>query len=280
MSSLNIEHLSLMQVLPAESLTKIGSIVNVDLNVDAGAGRRAMRTRPTKSSRLLARVAWARCTGQGHQPRPRRGPPGTARRHGLRSEESRAFPARSAGAGIAQLSQHSMIPIHNLFETHLVVTDLQSSMDFYGGVLGLELARAFPERKVAFYWIGGAGKAMLGLWEVGTRRSRRKHDLREGVSEEHAAGRQIRESAIPGRWRVSQSPSADERRASGDRHFLHNRQTVAGLPPVERSGGDRGDCAKGRGGCVPAVGAARAPVCRTLGVYFANPGRSERNLRI
>jgi lactoylglutathione lyase len=34
--------------------------------------------------------------------------------------------------------------------------------------LGLELARVFPERKVAFYWIGGAGKAMLGFWEVGT----------------------------------------------------------------------------------------------------------------
>jgi lactoylglutathione lyase len=61
-----------------------------------------------------------------------------------------------------------MIPIQNLFETHLAVRDLQSSMDFYGGVLGLELARAFAERKVAFYWIGAAGRAMLGLWEVGT----------------------------------------------------------------------------------------------------------------
>lgn len=60
------------------------------------------------------------------------------------------------------------VPIHDLFETHLTVTDLARSMDFYGGVLGLELARAFPERQVAFYWIGGAGKAMLGLWEIGT----------------------------------------------------------------------------------------------------------------
>lgn len=61
-----------------------------------------------------------------------------------------------------------IVPIHELFETHLTVADLQRAMDFYGGVLGLELARAFPERKVAFYWIGGAGKAMLGLWEAGT----------------------------------------------------------------------------------------------------------------
>lgn len=61
-----------------------------------------------------------------------------------------------------------MIPIRNLFETHLTVVDLKRSMTFFGEVLGLEPARVFPERKVAFYWIGGAGNAMLGLWEVGT----------------------------------------------------------------------------------------------------------------
>jgi len=61
-----------------------------------------------------------------------------------------------------------MIPITGLFETHLTVADLSLSMAFYGDVLGLQLAREFPERKVAFYWIGGPGKAMLGLWEVGT----------------------------------------------------------------------------------------------------------------
>jgi lactoylglutathione lyase len=32
----------------------------------------------------------------------------------------------------------------------------------------LELAEVFWERKVAFYWIGGRGNSMLGLWEVGT----------------------------------------------------------------------------------------------------------------
>ncbi len=33
-----------------------------------------------------------------------------------------------------------MIPIRDLFESHLTVTDLQFSMAFFGKVLGLELA--------------------------------------------------------------------------------------------------------------------------------------------
>jgi lactoylglutathione lyase len=61
-----------------------------------------------------------------------------------------------------------IVPIRHLFETHLTVANLPRSMDFYGDVLGLEQARVFPDRKVAFYWIGGSGNAMLGLWEVGT----------------------------------------------------------------------------------------------------------------
>jgi lactoylglutathione lyase len=60
-----------------------------------------------------------------------------------------------------------MIPIHDLFETHLTVADLGRAMAFYGETLRLELAEFFPERKAAFYWIGGRGSSMLGLWEVG-----------------------------------------------------------------------------------------------------------------
>ena len=62
----------------------------------------------------------------------------------------------------------SMIPVRDLFETHLTVIDLHRSMSFFGETLGLQLAEVFWERKVAFYWIGGRGNAMLGLWEVGT----------------------------------------------------------------------------------------------------------------
>ena len=61
-----------------------------------------------------------------------------------------------------------MISIRDLFETHLTVTDLPRSMQFYGETLGLELAQVFPDRKVAFYWIGAPGDSMLGLWEVGS----------------------------------------------------------------------------------------------------------------
>ncbi len=61
----------------------------------------------------------------------------------------------------------NLIPIRDLFESHLTVTDLQRSMSFFGQTLGLELAEVFWERRVAFYWIGGQGNSMLGLWEVG-----------------------------------------------------------------------------------------------------------------
>ena len=61
-----------------------------------------------------------------------------------------------------------MIPIRDLFESHLTVSNLQRSMAFFGDVLGLELAQVFPERRVAFYWVGRRGQSMLGLWEVGT----------------------------------------------------------------------------------------------------------------
>jgi lactoylglutathione lyase len=61
-----------------------------------------------------------------------------------------------------------MLPIQELFEAHLTVANLNRAMKFYGGVLGLELASTFPERRIAFYWLGGRGRSMLGLWEVGS----------------------------------------------------------------------------------------------------------------
>ena len=56
-----------------------------------------------------------------------------------------------------------------LYETHLNVTDLERSMTFYGEALGLELGAIFGKkgeaRHMAFYWIGGRNRAMLGIWE-------------------------------------------------------------------------------------------------------------------
>ena len=55
--------------------------------------------------------------------------------------------------------------IAGLFETHIDVADLERAMRFYGETLGLELGLREEARRVAFYWVGGRGEAMLGLWE-------------------------------------------------------------------------------------------------------------------
>ncbi len=60
----------------------------------------------------------------------------------------------------------TVVPIAGLFEAHLTVSDLDRSVTFYRDVLGLGLAHVVPERHAAFFWIGGPGAAMLGLWSV------------------------------------------------------------------------------------------------------------------
>src|SRR5215217_7286471 len=55
--------------------------------------------------------------------------------------------------------------ILGLFETHLDVADLDRARRFYGETLGLEVGLLDEARRVAFYWIGLRGEAMLGLWE-------------------------------------------------------------------------------------------------------------------
>ena len=60
------------------------------------------------------------------------------------------------------------VPVEGLFETHLTVSDLDRSIAFYRDVVGLPLALELPERGAAFFWIGQAGKAMLGLWTIGS----------------------------------------------------------------------------------------------------------------
>lgn len=55
-----------------------------------------------------------------------------------------------------------------LFETHLAVSDLDRSIEFYRNVVGLPLALVLEERGAAFFWIGDPGQAMLGLWSLGS----------------------------------------------------------------------------------------------------------------
>lgn len=55
--------------------------------------------------------------------------------------------------------------IKGLYETHLFVENLESSISFYKNDLKLHLAHTEIERKAAFFWIGEEKQSMLGLWE-------------------------------------------------------------------------------------------------------------------
>lgn len=59
-----------------------------------------------------------------------------------------------------------MVQINGLYETHLTVSSLEQSIDFYRDVVGLELAHKIPARDVAFFWVGGRERSMLGLWSI------------------------------------------------------------------------------------------------------------------
>lgn len=74
--------------------------------------------------------------------------------------------------------------IDGLFETHLNVTNLDRSVAFYRDVLGLDLGRYENERRAAFFWIGGHGQAMLGLWEQPPERVLPQHFAFRGTIED------------------------------------------------------------------------------------------------
>jgi lactoylglutathione lyase len=62
----------------------------------------------------------------------------------------------------------NVIPIKGLFEAHIIVRDMQRSVAFYRDVLGLEVGIEQPERPAAFFWVGGRGKSMLGIFTLGS----------------------------------------------------------------------------------------------------------------
>ncbi|MCD1118533.1 VOC family protein [Chryseobacterium turcicum] len=55
--------------------------------------------------------------------------------------------------------------IKGLYETHIQVSNLETSIQFYTEVLGLQLAHLDENRPIAFLWIGKNKESMLGLWE-------------------------------------------------------------------------------------------------------------------
>jgi lactoylglutathione lyase len=63
---------------------------------------------------------------------------------------------------------HNIPRIDGIYETHLTVADLDRSITFYRDILGLELARKFDDRRIAFFWVGDKMKGMIGLWETGS----------------------------------------------------------------------------------------------------------------
>jgi lactoylglutathione lyase len=58
--------------------------------------------------------------------------------------------------------------VDRLFEAHLTVADLDTSIAFYRDRVGFELAYITPARQATFFWIGSRGTTMLGLWAGGS----------------------------------------------------------------------------------------------------------------
>ncbi|TLS38280.1 VOC family protein [Pseudalkalibacillus caeni] len=61
-----------------------------------------------------------------------------------------------------------------LYETHLLVRNLEDSIEFYKK-LGLKFAHKIEKRRVAFFWFQEEKEQMLGLWEVSEKQWERRH---------------------------------------------------------------------------------------------------------
>ena len=65
--------------------------------------------------------------------------------------------------------------IKGLYETHLLVENLERSIDFYSNVLMLEFCHYEEKRRIAFFWIGQPKEYMLGLWEKPKSEMEKRH---------------------------------------------------------------------------------------------------------
>lgn len=78
-----------------------------------------------------------------------------------------------------------IVPIKRLFEAHLTVADINTSIAFYSDVVGLKLAHTVPERHAAFFWVGEPGHTMLGLWSIHSSPMRMRLHIAFDVALEH-----------------------------------------------------------------------------------------------
>jgi len=91
-----------------------------------------------------------------------------------------------------------MIPVQDLFQVHLSVTDLDRSIAFYREVVGLRLAHIESERQAGFFWIGADRRSILGLWATGStpQRVTSHAAFRASLSDVVAAPRILRAAGI------------------------------------------------------------------------------------
>jgi lactoylglutathione lyase len=89
--------------------------------------------------------------------------------------------------------------IQGLFEAHINVINLDRSIAFYEHVLGLQLGRKEEDRRAAFFWVGGRGEAMLGLWEVPAERVIAQHfAFRSALEDVQRAAQYLQERGLQG----------------------------------------------------------------------------------
>lgn len=98
-----------------------------------------------------------------------------------------------------------MIPVQGLFEAHISVRDFDRSVAFYRDVVGLELGIAQPERPAAFFWVGGRGRSMMGIFSVGSGPLPKQHHVAFQVKLEDVL-------AAPGRLRCAGITALDGQR--------------------------------------------------------------------
>ena len=143
--------------------------------------------------------------------------------------------------------------MHGLFETHVDVTDLNRSLEFYTAVLGLKLAvrrevdaarvdaHSRGARRFALLWVGDRGRALLGLWERPRDQIRTQHFAFEvGLDELPALVARLEEQGIEFRDFFQQRtttptvfgfiPAASIYFDDPDGHVLELLAPIAGAP--------------------------------------------------
>jgi len=65
--------------------------------------------------------------------------------------------------------------IKGLYETHVLVENLERAIDFYQNTLGLTLCECNDDRRIAFFWIGNPKEYMLGVWEKPKEEFEKRH---------------------------------------------------------------------------------------------------------